>query len=210
MSETKKKEEVIKQLIRCLQITRQQRDDARVEVKMMRQQRDEARTEVQMLLSNKYYHPVAPSPMISIQQPDTPPTAPTLLNYSLTDSDGLSSSPDVLLDSDSAINQQHLTHSVIPIANKHSSSNLFDKFVPTKPLPENGKFLQAVMDAGPLLKSLLVAGSLPRWRNPPPLLPIHATPITAVGEYDGDVIDDHLNYVGVGQIYDGTLGHQQQ
>ncbi|KAF5799559.1 hypothetical protein HanXRQr2_Chr07g0305871 [Helianthus annuus] len=42
--------------------------------------------------------------------------------------------------------------------------------VPTKGLPENGKFLEAVMNAGPLLQNLLLAGSLPNWRQPPPPL----------------------------------------
>ncbi|KAF5204277.1 Enabled-like protein [Thalictrum thalictroides] len=37
-----------------------------------------------------------------------------------------------------------------------------------KQLPENGKFLQAVMNAGPLLQTLLLAGPLPQWRYPPP------------------------------------------
>ncbi|CAH9138188.1 unnamed protein product [Cuscuta epithymum] len=37
-----------------------------------------------------------------------------------------------------------------------------------KPLPENGKFLHAVMKAGPLLQTLLLAGPLPQWRYPPP------------------------------------------
>ncbi|KAJ8750150.1 hypothetical protein K2173_014065 [Erythroxylum novogranatense] len=40
--------------------------------------------------------------------------------------------------------------------------------VPEKPLPEKGKLLQAVMKAGPLLKTLLLAGPLPEWRHPPP------------------------------------------
>ncbi|EYU39650.1 hypothetical protein ABFS82_06G185600 [Erythranthe guttata] len=39
-----------------------------------------------------------------------------------------------------------------------------------RPLPENGKFLQAVMEAGPLLQTLLLAGPLPRWQHPPPKL----------------------------------------
>lgn len=39
-----------------------------------------------------------------------------------------------------------------------------------KPLPENGKFLQAVIKAGPLLQTLLLAGPLPQWRHPPPQL----------------------------------------
>ncbi|KAI3470513.1 hypothetical protein Pfo_027176 [Paulownia fortunei] len=45
-----------------------------------------------------------------------------------------------------------------------------DKILPTKPLPEKGKFLQAVMEAGPLLQTLLVAGPLPQWQRPPPRL----------------------------------------
>jgi hypothetical protein len=36
-----------------------------------------------------------------------------------------------------------------------------------RPLPQKGRLVQAVMEAGPLLQNLLVAGPLPRWRNPP-------------------------------------------
>ncbi|KAH9326287.1 hypothetical protein KI387_006465 [Taxus chinensis] len=35
-------------------------------------------------------------------------------------------------------------------------------------LPERGKLMQAVADAGPLLETLLVTGYVPRWRHPPP------------------------------------------
>ncbi|GKE13692.1 putative DNA ligase 1-like protein [Tanacetum coccineum] len=46
-----------------------------------------------------------------------------------------------------------------------------EKFeIPAKGLPENGKFLEAVMKAGPLLNNLLLAGQLPHWRHPPPPL----------------------------------------
>ncbi|CAN0916478.1 hypothetical protein LINGRAHAP2_LOCUS29736, partial [Linum grandiflorum] len=42
---------------------------------------------------------------------------------------------------------------------------------PEKPLPEKGKLLEAVMKAGPLLKTLLLAGGpLPQWNHPPPPL----------------------------------------
>ncbi|KAF8082841.1 hypothetical protein N665_0805s0011 [Sinapis alba] len=34
-------------------------------------------------------------------------------------------------------------------------------------LPENGKFLQAVSEAGSLVESLFITGPVPRWRNPP-------------------------------------------
>ncbi|KAK4356437.1 hypothetical protein RND71_025408 [Anisodus tanguticus] len=45
-----------------------------------------------------------------------------------------------------------------------------------KPLPENGKFLQAVMKAGPLLQTLLLAGPLPTWRHPPPPMDTYEIP----------------------------------
>lgn len=45
-----------------------------------------------------------------------------------------------------------------------------------RPLPEKGKFLQAVMKAGPLLQTLLLAGPLPQWRHPPPPLDTYQIP----------------------------------
>ncbi|KAI4382300.1 hypothetical protein MLD38_008280 [Melastoma candidum] len=42
------------------------------------------------------------------------------------------------------------------------------ELVSTKPLPEKGKLLQAVLKAGPLLQTLLLVGPLPQWRHPPP------------------------------------------
>lgn len=35
-------------------------------------------------------------------------------------------------------------------------------------LPEKGRLVEAVIGAGPLLQMLLLAGSLPQWRHPPP------------------------------------------
>ncbi|GER51248.1 hypothetical protein STAS_28614 [Striga asiatica] len=49
-------------------------------------------------------------------------------------------------------------------------SDITERIVLKTPLPEQGKFLQAVMAAGPLLHSLLLAGPLPRWQHPPPQL----------------------------------------
>lgn len=54
-----------------------------------------------------------------------------------------------------------------------------DKISPKMPLPEKGKFLQAVMEAGPLLQTLLLAGPLPEWQHPPPQLnSIDIPPVT--------------------------------
>ncbi|KAK4430993.1 hypothetical protein Salat_0861300 [Sesamum alatum] len=57
--------------------------------------------------------------------------------------------------------------------------DLMDKISIKKPLPEKGKFLQAVMEAGPLLQTLLLAGPLPQWQHPPPQLnSIDIPPVT--------------------------------
>ncbi|KAJ6309799.1 hypothetical protein OIU76_014689 [Salix suchowensis] len=59
---------------------------------------------------------------------------------------------------------------------------VIDKFVKGKVLPENGKLLPAVMETAPLLQTLLLAGPLPRWRNPPPLHPFKIPPVSISGE----------------------------
>ncbi|KAF8010690.1 hypothetical protein BT93_J1367 [Corymbia citriodora subsp. variegata] len=63
------------------------------------------------------------------------------------------------------------------------ASDVIDDLVVGKALPEKGKFLQAVMKAGPLLQTLIWSGTLPRWRNPPPLKPFSIPPVNITG-YD--------------------------
>lgn len=48
-------------------------------------------------------------------------------------------------------------------------SAIIENLAKGRPRPEKGKLLQSVMEAGPLLRTLLVAGSLPQWRDPPPM-----------------------------------------
>ncbi|KAG8064141.1 hypothetical protein GUJ93_ZPchr0004g38628 [Zizania palustris] len=43
-------------------------------------------------------------------------------------------------------------------------------------LPEKGRLVEAVVSAGPLLQTLLLAGPLPRWRHPPPSAPADIPP----------------------------------
>ncbi|KAJ8750612.1 hypothetical protein K2173_015786 [Erythroxylum novogranatense] len=54
---------------------------------------------------------------------------------------------------------------------------LMDNLVKGKALPQKGKLLEAVMESAPLLQTLLLAGPLPRWRNPPPLQPFKIEPV---------------------------------
>ncbi|KAI6671138.1 hypothetical protein NL676_006023 [Syzygium grande] len=63
------------------------------------------------------------------------------------------------------------------------ASDVIDDLVMGKALPERGKFLQAVMEAGPLLQTLFWSGTLPRWRNPPPLKLFSIPPVNISG-YD--------------------------
>ncbi|WCJ41178.1 hypothetical protein M5689_022060 [Euphorbia peplus] len=74
-----------------------------------------------------------------------------------------------------------------------------DSIVKGKRLPEKGKLLEAVTEAGPLLQTLLVAGPLPRWRNPPPLQTFKIPPVSikgceAAGNNSGD--RKHPSYGG--------------
>ncbi|KAL3518258.1 hypothetical protein ACH5RR_020847 [Cinchona calisaya] len=65
---------------------------------------------------------------------------------------------------------------------------VIDNLAKGKNLPQKGKFLKAVLDAGPLLQNLLVAGPLPRWRNPPQLQTFNIPPVSIKG-CDADMIN---------------------
>ncbi|CAA3015573.1 Hypothetical predicted protein [Olea europaea subsp. europaea] len=66
-----------------------------------------------------------------------------------------------------------------PLPETYSDVLSPEKIMPKKSLPEKGKFLQAVMEAGPLLHTLLLAGPLPQWQHPPPQLnSIDIPPVT--------------------------------
>ena len=70
------------------------------------------------------------------------------------------------------------THRMIIQPNKvtDQGSLIIEKLAKRRPLPQKGNLLEAVLEAGPLLQTLMVAGSLPRWRNPPSLVPYHQIP----------------------------------
>ncbi|VAH86656.1 unnamed protein product [Triticum turgidum subsp. durum] len=56
---------------------------------------------------------------------------------------------------------------------------VLEQLAAKRPLPQQGQLLQAVMEAGPLLENLLVAGPVPQWRDPPPVQPIPSPVISA-------------------------------
>ncbi|XP_059314735.1 uncharacterized protein LOC132065376 isoform X1 [Lycium ferocissimum] len=75
-----------------------------------------------------------------------------------------------------------------------------------KPLPENGKFLQAVMKAGPLLQTLLLAGPLPTWRHPPPPMDTYEIPPPPVVIPNQDPIFNAFNNCGRLNKKRGSVG----
>ncbi|KAE9616632.1 hypothetical protein Lal_00034313 [Lupinus albus] len=79
---------------------------------------------------------------------------------------------------------QHLVPGFNNISASHDAANaIIDSIAKVRPLPQKGKLLEAVMDAGPLLQNVLLAGPIPTWRNPPPLQHIKVPPLT-IKEYD--------------------------
>ncbi|KAG6739261.1 hypothetical protein POTOM_056852 [Populus tomentosa] len=64
------------------------------------------------------------------------------------------------------------------VAKIHPADAVIENFIKGKVLPQKGKLLQALMEARPLLQTLLLAGPLPRWRNSPPLQPFNILPVS--------------------------------
>ncbi|KAE9585721.1 hypothetical protein Lal_00010242 [Lupinus albus] len=63
------------------------------------------------------------------------------------------------------------------------ANDVIDFLSKGKVLPQQGKLLDAVMDAGPLLQTLLLAGPIPTWKNPPPIQAIKVPPLKVVKDF---------------------------
>ncbi|KAG8066963.1 hypothetical protein GUJ93_ZPchr0005g16087 [Zizania palustris] len=130
-------------------------------VRQVTKERDDARDQLQQLLAAAAAKPPAP------------------VTSSVTDSDcSLVSSPvDPFFDPVTSSDKRCKISSPPPAARQQShaagagasADAVLDMLAMKKPLPQRGRLLQSVMEAGPLLQNLLVAGLLPRWRNPPPV-----------------------------------------
>lgn len=84
-----------------------------------------------------------------------------------------------------------------------------------KTLPQKGKLLQSVLGAGPLLSTLMVAGSLPEWRNPPAVLTHQIPPVNLKSQPSNvlpqiivpNVDSNHFNKgIGNSAMYNGAFG----
>ncbi|KAI8523889.1 hypothetical protein RHMOL_Rhmol13G0106800 [Rhododendron molle] len=155
------------------------------------QERDEARDQLNKLLNNLM--PCTPNTLPEFLPPppqllpQSPLIQPAKGNSSITESNSLSAD---------TFNYQSPVNSFFdPVSSPDSSSNfvftnqpvfdqgclVIDEIVKGRTLPPKGKLLQAVLEAGPLLQTLVVSGPLPRWRNPPPLQTFHIPPVSIKG-----------------------------
>ncbi|KAL2487833.1 hypothetical protein Fot_41125 [Forsythia ovata] len=166
--ETKKNTLYVKQLIQLLNITIQERDEARNQLQKL--------LEKFMLTSSTEGLNILPQFHV-----DNPLVKPGKANSSITESNSLS---------DTYNYHSHVSSPVDSIFDAASSPELSNiNMLSTNQTilsreefcHQTGKFLQAVVEAGPLLQTLLVAGTLPRWRNPPRLQPFQIPPAPIKG-----------------------------
>ncbi|KAK8544974.1 hypothetical protein V6N12_025830 [Hibiscus sabdariffa] len=78
------------------------------------------------------------------------------------------------------------------VSNIDSATAVINDIAKWRTLPQRGKLLQAVTEAGPLLQTLILSGPLPRWRNPPPLQAFRIPSVSLKGLCDSRIDDSKL------------------
>lgn len=163
--ETRKNNEYMKQLIQLVKITCNERDEAidQLQKVMNSVNANSCITESNSFSETFNHHSHGSSPAESFLNMGS---SPELFNVEAVDYTAMAVANQVLVQ-----NRAKVDHATLKI----------ESLVKGKPLPQKGKFLQAVLDAAPLLQTLIVAAPLPRWRNPPQLNPFHIPPVSIKG-----------------------------
>ncbi|KAL6516482.1 hypothetical protein OROGR_019787 [Orobanche gracilis] len=184
MEEIRKNKEYIKQLIHLLTYAIQERDEARNQLHNLllinKHNNNFSLTtktaESSDNLSETYnYHSHGSSPVESLFEGNQ---SSELSNVTLVVQD---TNPLILNTSNSNNNNNNNNNNqvnpvIVPTV-VDQGLVIIDNLVRGRVLPQKGKFLQAVLRAGPLLQTLLVAGPLPKWRNPPQFQPFQVPPL---------------------------------
>lgn len=150
--EMRKSEQSIDQLLKLLQVITHERDEARGQLKLLLSKLKHIPKTRELRLS-----PV-PDSIAGECGSSSPVGSPEL--------------PSVKLAAAGATRTGSSDHS--------KAGAVMDWLAMNRPLPQKGKLLQAVLEAGPTLQTLLLAGPLPQWRNPPPLQQAFQIPPAAV------------------------------
>ncbi|KAL9247701.1 hypothetical protein vseg_021106 [Gypsophila vaccaria] len=192
--EIMKSHDHIRKLLIMLQTTCKERDEAKLELQKLQQI---------LAFNNKMLNFDFPAVPFS---PDSPllRNIPATTNSSLTESNSFSFETNNIMSQPKT--QSHVSSPVVdslpfttsstvvssPCTNSNAcytisginienstdrSTLIIENLAKGRPLPPQGKLLQAVIEAGPLLQTLMVAGSLPRWRNPPGLVTRKIPPV---------------------------------
>ncbi|WMV56446.1 hypothetical protein MTR67_049831 [Solanum verrucosum] len=146
--EVKKNKEYVKQLIQMLKIVCEERDEARVQIQKLLNKLDS----IVMMKSTKANY--------STDQYSNSLSSETY-NYHNSFFDSVAS-PEC---SNNMAYDHNVDSCVTQLAPKVEL--IIENLVKGKTLPQQGKLLQAVVETGPILQTLLVSGQLPQWRNPP-------------------------------------------
>ncbi|XP_016514301.1 uncharacterized protein LOC107831089 [Nicotiana tabacum] len=179
--EMRKNKEYVKQLMQLLN--------------MVCQERDEAKDHLQKLLNNLSHVQVDNSPYLKAKKANSSITESNSLsethnnrshNSSLVDAfnDAVSSpefSNNNMADSNPVAYDCNVRFSDNCVPKVDEATLVIDNLVKGKTLPQKGKLLKSVIEAGPLLQTLLVSGQLPQWRNPPQLKSFTIPPVSIKG-----------------------------
>lgn len=209
--EMRKNKEYVKQLIQLLKTACQERDEARDQLQKMLNKLIPSTNSTELFSGLPQFQP--DSPLVkptkansSITESNSPSetynypshgsspgesfldavSSPELSNINMGDSGSIAFVNQPLIQDCKGIISNNMVPSGIPKVDH--ASLVIDNLARGKMLPQKGKFLKAVLDAGPLLQNLLVAGPLPRWRNPPQLQTFHIPPVSIKG-CDADMIN---------------------
>ncbi|XP_019199576.1 PREDICTED: uncharacterized protein LOC109193181 [Ipomoea nil] len=165
--ETRKSNEYVKQLIHL--------------VKIAFRERDEARDQLQKLMMNNVNYPIITANSCITESNSFSETFNNNNNNNNHHSHGSSpaAAESTFLKVGSSPELSNLDYNAAMAA--AAADVKIESLVKGKPLPEKGKFLQAVLEAPPLLQTLVVAAPLPRWRNPPQLKSFHIPPVSIRG-----------------------------
>ncbi|XP_057750941.1 uncharacterized protein LOC130969296 [Arachis stenosperma] len=185
---------------------RQKLEDAKHEIEILKnvklellnmlnmayQERDEAKFQLQKLINNfmpfdannnNYsYSSITESKSVSHDSLDSP-------FFDTVSSPEFSNINNVVVDSSNNNNMGHyLYQNMVQVQDRNFSKHdpaaeIIDFLAKGRVLPQKGKLLEAVQESGPLLHTLLLAGPLPNWRNPPPLQQINVPHLTINEDY---------------------------
>ncbi|KAL1361708.1 uncharacterized protein [Arachis hypogaea] len=160
---------------------------------MAYQERDEAKFQLQKLINNfmpfdannnNYsYSSITESKSVSHDSLDSP-------FFDTVSSPEFSNINNVVVDSSNNNNNMghYLYQNMVQVQDRNFSKHdpaaeIIDFLAKGRVLPQKGKLLEAVQESGPLLHTLLLAGPLPNWRNPPPLQQINVPHLTINEDY---------------------------